>query len=88
MDSGEEYFFRIRAANDKGTSAWTAIKSIIIGKKPAAPTTWSSTTTAIVGEPLNLYWVHNSQDGSSETYAEIELYIDETKKVNKCEEKH
>lgn len=80
MDSGEEYFFRVRAANDKGTSAWTAIKSIIIGKKPAAPTTWSSTTTAIVGEPLNLYWVHNSQDGSSETYAEIELYIDGTKK--------
>lgn len=76
LNSGEEYFFRVRATNNQGESAWTSLKSIIIGKKPGAPTTWSSTTTAIVGEPVNLYWVHNSQDGSSQTYGEIELYID------------
>lgn len=75
LESGQEYFFRLRAVNDQGNSAWTAIKSIKIGKAPSAPTTWSSTTTAIVGDTLNLYWVHNSEDGSSQTYAELELTI-------------
>ena len=51
---------------------------MIIGTKPAAPTTWSSTTTAIVGDPLTLYWMHNTEDGSSQTYAELELTINGT----------
>lgn len=76
LESGEEYFFRIRSVNDEGNSAWSDITSIIIGKKPAAPTTWSSTTTVIVGEELKLYWVHNAEDGSSQTFAELELIID------------
>lgn len=75
LQSGEEYFFRVRAVNSQGESSWTAIKSIIIGEKPSAPTTWSSTTTVITGEPLTLYWVHNTVDGSSQTYAELELNI-------------
>lgn len=74
--SGEEYFFRLRATNSEGESSWTEIKSIVIGKPPAAPTTWSSTTTAITGESVNMYWVHNAEDGSDQTYATIELYID------------
>lgn len=76
LESGEEWFFRVRAVNDKGQSAWTTIKSIKIGTAPAVPTTWSSTTTAVVGEPLTLYWNHNSEDGSSQTYATLELIID------------
>lgn len=76
LETGEEYFFRVRSVNDKGHSAWTAIKSLVIGKAPSAPTTWSSTTTVIVGESLFLYWVHNAEDGSSQTYAELELTID------------
>lgn len=75
LETGEEYFFRVRAVNESGTSGWSEITSVSIGKKPEAPTTWSSTTTAIVGEPLNLYWVHNAEDGSSQTYAELELTI-------------
>ena len=78
LESGDEYFFRIRAVNSSGESGWSEIKSVIIGEKPAAPTTWSSTTTAITGETLNLYWVHNSVDGSSQTYAELELTINGT----------
>lgn len=81
LESGQEYFFRVRAVNDQGSSAWSGIKSIVIGEDPAAPTTWSSTTTAITGETLNLYWVHNAEDGSSQTYAELELYIDGVKEV-------
>lgn len=76
LESGNEYFFRVRAVNDKGNSTWSDIKSVVIGTTPAVPTTWSSTTTAVVGEDLILYWMHNSEDGSDETFAELELYID------------
>lgn len=82
LESGEEYFFRLRSVNKDGYSGWSDVKSTVVGKKPAAPTTWSSTTTAITGEPLNLYWVHNSEDGSSQTYAELEMYIDGVKETH------
>jgi len=75
LETGYEWFFRVRATNDQGSSTWTGIKSIILGEAPDIPTTWSSTTTVIVGEPLTLYWVHNSEDGSSQTYAQLELDI-------------
>lgn len=76
LESGTEYFFRVRAVNDEGESSWSDIKSVVVGKAPSAPTTWSSTTTVITGEPLTLYWVHNAEDGSSQTYAQLELNID------------
>lgn len=82
LESGQEYFFRVRAINEQGESGWSKIVSITIGKVPAAPTTWSSTTTAIVGEKVILYWVHNSEDGSSQTKAELELIIGETKETH------
>ena len=79
IESGQEYFFRVRAVNDKGNSSWTSLKSVVIGLPPSAPTTWSSTTTVITGEPLVLYWVHNSKDASSQTYADLEIYFDGVK---------
>lgn len=81
LESGQEYFFRVRSVNDQGSSAWSSIVSIIIGKVPSPPTTWSSTTTAVTGESLTLYWVHNTEDGSSQTYAEVEMYIDGVKEI-------
>lgn len=83
LESGETYFFRVRAINDEGKSPWSEIVSITVGKAPSAPTTWSSTTTVITGESLTLYWVHNSEDGSSQTYAELELTIDGQKTTQK-----
>lgn len=79
LETGKEWFFKLRAEDEDGASGWTYVKSIILGKKPSAPTTWSSTTTAIVGEPLNLYWVHNSEDGSSQKYAELEMDVNGVK---------
>lgn len=79
LKSGERYFFRVRAVNEKGKSDWTGLSSVIIGTKPIAPTTWSSTTTAITGEDLILYWIHNSEDASAERMAEVEVYYDSQK---------
>lgn len=73
LSTGEKYFFRVRAKNESGESAWSEIKSITLGRAPSAPSTWSSTTTVITGEELKLYWIHNSEDGSSQTYAELEI---------------
>lgn len=73
LESGKEYFFRVQAVNEIGESKWSDPKSVILGEKPAAPTSWSSTTTAIKGEDLTLYWIHNSADGSSATVSEIEF---------------
>lgn len=73
LETGKEWFFRVNAENDQGASYWMDPISIVIGKKPGPPTTWSSTTTAITGEPLTLYWAHNAEDGSTQTYAELEL---------------
>ena len=81
LESGQQYFFRVRAVNTQGQSAWSGITALIIGKKPSAPTTWSSTTTVISGEPLYLYWVHNSEDGSKQVKAELELDIGGTVKT-------
>lgn len=75
ITNGTEYFFRIRAKNKQGESGWSEVSSAIIGTGPAAPTTWSSTTTVVTGDPLTLYWVHNSEDGSSQVSANIELYV-------------
>lgn len=83
LEAGETYYFRVRAVKkDNNTtveSLWSGIKSTAIGKEPAAPTTWSSTTTAVVGDPITLYWVHNSADNSSQTYADLELYVNGSK---------
>ena len=79
LAEGKAYFFRIRAVNAKGSSGWSEIGSTVLGKGPAAPTTWSSTTTVVLGESLTLYWVHNATDGSSQTMAHIELRVDGVK---------
>ena len=75
LETGDEYFFRVRAVVGDQQSGWCDPKSVSIGQKPAAPTTWASSTTVTVGDPLNLYWVHNSADGSSQTFANLELII-------------
>lgn len=73
LESGTTYYFRMRAVNDSGESALSNMVSCVVGKTPSAPTTWSSTTTAVVGDPVTLYWVHNSEDNSRMRNAQIEI---------------
>lgn len=75
LDTGQRYYFRVRAVNKNGVSGWTAARSTVLGTAPAAPTTWSSTTTAVAGESVTLYWSHNCEDGSSQTGAELRLTV-------------
>lgn len=78
LNTGEEYFFRVRAVNKEGESDWGYINSVILGTKPDIPTTWSSSSTAMIGEEVILYWVHNSKDNSKETNAELQLSVNGT----------
>ena len=82
LETGSEYFFRVRAINDEGESPWTDAVSVVIGTKPTSPTTWSSTTSCVVGDPLTLNWAHNCEDNSAQTYAEVEIYIDGVKETH------
>lgn len=75
LTAGSEYFFRVRSSNSKGYAAWSEIVSIGIDGIPSAPTTWSSRTTVAVGDPLTLYWTHNTEGGSRQTEAKLELTI-------------
>lgn len=75
LDSGAEYFFRVRAKNKDGDSAWSSIKSLAIGSPPAAPTTWSSTTSAVTGEKVTLYWIHNAEDESEQSAVLLEITV-------------
>lgn len=77
LEQGEEWYFRVKAINEQGESAWSEIVYKVIGTKPQPPTTWSLTASAIIGDKIVLYWVHNSEDGSKQTEANIELIINE-----------
>ena len=76
LELGHTYYFRVRSINDKGNSLnWSAINSTTLGIKPSAPTTYSNTSSAIIGEDLNLYWIHNSADGSLEKQGQLYFLI-------------
>lgn len=75
LEQGKKWYFRVCATNDKGDSPWSDIVSVAIGTKPEPPTTWTMTSTAIVGEDVTIYWTHNSEDGAKQRAAQIELTV-------------
>lgn len=81
LEDGGTYYFRVRASNKHGDTEWSngndpnKLTSITIGEIPAAPTTWSSQTSVIAGNPVTLYWIHNARDNSDETFADLKIYI-------------
>lgn len=76
LDTGNQWFFRIRSVNTTGNSDWSDIYSITLGKKPAAPSTWSTSSVVNQGDDIILNWTHNSEDGSDMTKAKVMLKLD------------
>lgn len=81
IEPGHTWYFRVCATNTQGDSGWSDIVYKVIGTKPEPPTTWTLTSTAIIGEPVVLYWVHNTEDGSKQNEAQIELTINGQAKI-------
>lgn len=77
IETGYDYFFRVKAVNSIGESDPSDIVTIPIGTPPAAPTTWSSASSAFVGEEMNLNWTHNPTDNSRQSYAQLSLKIND-----------
>ena len=75
LELGHEYYFRICSLNEAGRSGWTPIKSVTLGSRPSAPTTWTVTNNCVIGESIHLYWTHNSTDGSIESSARLAFEI-------------
>lgn len=81
-DKSGEWFVRVRAVGEGDVASdWSAPESVLLGTPPAAPQTWSSAAVITVGEPINLYWVHSSTDGSAETYANLSVYVNDEEYV-------
>lgn len=76
IESGNDYFFRVKAVNNEGESDPTDVVTIPIGTPPAAPTTWSTANSAFVGDTMELNWVHNPTDNSKQSFAELSLKIE------------
>ena len=72
---GATYFFRVKAEKDGEISDPSPVTSVAVGEPPAAPTTWSSANSAFVGDDMELNWMHNSIDGSKQTFAQLKLGI-------------
>lgn len=81
LTDGGKYYFRVRGSNENGDTEWSEVKEVTVGDIPAAPTTWSSTTSVVAGKPVTLYWIHNARDNSDETYAKLEVYIDDVLQI-------
>lgn len=78
LETGKIYYCRVRAKNKNGESGWSNIMDTAIGSKPEAPTTWSSTSTAIIGESVYMNWIHNCEDKSTEIRAELSIEVTNT----------
>lgn len=81
LSQGGTYYFRVRGTNSNGDTDWSDVAEVVVGDVPSAPTTWSSTSSVIAGNPVTLYWIHNARDNSDETYANLEVYINGVKQL-------
>lgn len=78
VDIGNWYNYRIVAITKSGLeSDPSEVLTIVIGTPPGKPTTWSTSESAFEGDSMELNWIHNSTDGSVQTYAQIGLKIGE-----------
>lgn len=75
LGSGQRWYFRVRGKNGEGEGDWSGKKSIVVGSAPSAPTTWSYYSTSTPSGAIVLNWQHNTEDGSDQTGAQIEVKV-------------
>lgn len=81
LEAGHTWYFRVRSVNGSDKSDPSNVISAVLAVKPSPPTTWSSTTTAVIAsdvdttDPTYIYYVHNSQDGSAQRSAQLVFNI-------------
>lgn len=81
LGSGQRWYFRVRGKNSEGEGGWCSknkdkkYPSIVIGTTPSAPTTWSYYSTSTPSGAIVLNWQHNTEDGSDQTGAQIEVTV-------------
>lgn len=81
ITSEKNFYFRMRAKNDVGYSAWSNVSQYKDGDAPKAPTTFSSRSVITVGNLVTLNWTHNSTGEAVAKYSHIDLYVDGVKKL-------
>ena len=68
-----KFYFRIRATKNDYRTPWYPIDNslitgqlsyVVLGYLPEPPTTWSEASSVKIGDPVRLYWTHNSRDNS------------------------
>ncbi len=74
-EGGEIWYFRARAVNGSGESAWTPIVFVGLGSTADPPTTWAYNTTITVGDDIVMNWVHNASDGSAQKTYTVKYVI-------------
>ena len=76
LEFGQKYYLKIHALSQSGLeSPASGVIKFTLGEKPEAPTTWSLVNRAAIGDKVNLYWVHNSEDGSGQVRANIQIMV-------------
>lgn len=83
-NSGDEFYIRMCSNNGTDDSDFSNIVTFSIGVTPTSPTSWSSTTSAVTGETLKLYWLHNSEDSSVSNQAVLAIKVYNKDKVVVC----
>ena len=75
LTTGMRWFFRVRGVNEDGESEWSEVQTCVLGTTPSAPTTWNETASVSTSGIIRLYWVHNSEDDSEQSAAELLLKV-------------
>lgn len=90
IETGKNYYFRVRAVNDVGEGEWSSIVRILLKNvKPDPPTTWSNVLTVAINSDGKgaldgvLYWTHNDPNEALQNEAVIGIAIERNGKTGK-----
>ena len=68
-------YFALQVSTVLGDSVWSEPTKLSVGSAPNGPTTWSSSSTAMLDDQVVLYWAHQSTDGSPESQARLDIKV-------------